>query len=158
MPYSRESKLTIEGRWVRIEDFKVVRAPVVIDQARARRAGITSEEVANSLQANVDGIQATEYREGDQAIPVMIQSVEEERAARSDFYNIRVYSAAKGADVALMQIANFSGEFALSRVARHNQERALTVEFKHEILKAPELLEGPAGQRVDGIAGSVQLP
>jgi multidrug efflux pump subunit AcrB len=126
----------IRNNW----ENKVVRAPVVIDQARARRAGITSEEVANSLQANVDGIQATEYREGDQAIPVMIQSVEEERAAGSDFYNIRVYSAAKGNDVALMQIADLSGEFALSRVARHNQERALTVEFKHEILKAPEML------------------
>jgi multidrug efflux pump subunit AcrB len=40
-----------------------------------------------------------------------------------------------------MQIAIIRGGFALSRVARRNQERALTVEFKHEVLKAPELLE-----------------
>ena len=129
--------IDIRNNW----ENKVLRAPVLIDQARARRAGISSQEVANSLQAHIDGIQATEYREGDQAIPVMLQSVEEERAAGSDFYNIRVYSAAQGTDVALMQIAIIRGGFALSRVARRNQERALTVEFKHEVLKAPELLE-----------------
>jgi multidrug efflux pump subunit AcrB len=129
--------IDIRNNW----ENKVVTAPVLIDQARARRAGISSQEVANSLQAHIDGIQATEYREGDQAIPVMLQSVEEERAAGSDFYNIRVHSAAQGTDVALMQIANIHGEFAFSRVARRNQERALTVEFKHEVLKAPELLE-----------------
>ena len=119
----------------------VIKAPVLIDQARARRAGISSQEVAHSLQAHIDGIEATEYREGDQAIPVMLQSVEEERAEGSDFYNIRVYAAAKGTDVPLIQIASIHGEWEFSRVSRRNQERALTVEFKHEVLKAPELLE-----------------
>ena len=41
----------------------------------------------------------------------------------------------------LIQIASIHGEWALSRIARRNQERAITVEFKHEVLKAPELLE-----------------
>ena len=129
--------IDIRNNW----ENKVLIAPVLIDQARARRAGISSQEVANSLQAHIDGIQATDYREGDQAIPVMLQSVEEERAAGSDFFNIRVHSAAQGTDVALMQIAVIRGGFAFNRVARRNQERALTVEFKHEVLKAPELLE-----------------
>jgi multidrug efflux pump subunit AcrB len=68
----------------------VIKASVMIDQARARRAGISSLEVANSLQAYIDGIKASEYREGDQAIPIVMQSVEEERAQGSDFFNIRV--------------------------------------------------------------------
>ena len=129
--------IDVRNNW----ENKVLRAPVLIDQARARRVGISSQEVAHSLQAHIDGIQATEYREGDRAIPVMLQSVEEERAAGSDFYNIRVYAAAKGTDVPLIQIASIHGEWALSRIARRNQERAITVEFKHEVLKAPELLE-----------------
>ena len=119
----------------------VIKAPVMIDQARARRAGISSLEVANSLQAYIDGIKASEYREGDQAIPIVLQSVEEERAQGSDFFNIRVHGAGKGTDVPLVQIADIQGEWDFSRVARRNQERALTVEFKHEVLKAPELLE-----------------
>ncbi|TDJ18824.1 MAG: efflux RND transporter permease subunit [Gammaproteobacteria bacterium] len=119
----------------------VIKAPVMIDQARARRAGISSLEVANSLQAYIDGIKASEYREGDQAIPIVIQSMEEERAQGSDFFNIRVHGAGKGTDVPLVQIADIKGEWDFSRIARRNQERALTVEFKHEVLKAPELLE-----------------
>ena len=119
----------------------VIKAPVMIDQARARRAGISSLEVANSLQAYIDGIKASEYREGDQAIPIVMQSMEEERAQGSDFFNIRVYGAGQGTDVPLVQIADIQGEWDFSRVARRNQERALTVEFKHEVLKAPELLE-----------------
>jgi multidrug efflux pump subunit AcrB len=119
----------------------VIKAPVLIDQARARRANISSEQVANSLQAFIDGIQASEYREGDQAIPIILQSVAEERSRGSDIYNMRVLGGGKGADVPLVQIGEYQGEWDFSRVARRNQERALTVEFKHEVLKAPELLE-----------------
>ena len=118
-----------------------MKAPVLIDQARARRAGISSLEVANSLQAYIDGITASEYREGDQAIPIVLQSLEEERAQGSDFYDIRVHGSGTGGDVPLAQIANVRGEWDFSRVARRNQERALTVEFKHEVLKAPGLLQ-----------------
>lgn len=119
----------------------ILKAPVLIDQARARRAGISSVEVANSLQASVDGIKASEYREGDQAIPIVLQAAAAERAQGSDFFNIRVYGAGKGRDVPLVQIADIRGEWDFSRVARYNQERAVTIEFKHERLKAPELLQ-----------------
>ena len=119
----------------------VLKAPVLIDQARARRAGVSSKSVAYSLQAYIDGIEASEYRGGDQAIPVILQSVEEERKQGSDFFNIRVHAPGRGTDVPLIQIADIRGEWEFSRVARRNQERALTVEFKHEVLKAPELLE-----------------
>ena len=118
----------------------VIKAPIVIDQARARRAGISSEEVANSLQAYVDGIKASEYREGDQAIPIVMQSVAEERAKGSDFFNIRVSGASKGGAAPLVQVADIRSEWDFSRIGRHNQERAVTVEFKHEVLKAPEML------------------
>ena len=128
--------IDIRNNW----ENPVIKARVVVDQAKARRVGISSQEIANSLQAHIDGIRATDYREGDQAIPVVLQSSAEERAAGSDFYDIRVYSPALERDVSLSQIAEFYGEWEYSRVARRNQERALTVEFKHEVLKAPELL------------------
>ncbi len=125
----------IRNNW----ENKVFKARVVIDQAQARRVGISSEEIANSLQANIDGIRATDYREGDQNIPVILQSREQERAMGSDFYDIRVYSPTMRGDVPLSQIANINGTWEYSRIARRNQERAVTVEFKHELLKAPQL-------------------
>ncbi len=75
----------------------------------------------------------------NQAIPIIMQSVAEERSTGSDIYNVRVLGA-QGVDVPLSQIGVLRGEWDFSRVARRNQQRALTVEFKHEVLKAPELL------------------
>jgi multidrug efflux pump subunit AcrB len=128
--------IDIRNNW----ENAVAKVRVVIDQAQARRVGISSEEIANSLQAHIDGIKATNYREGDQAIPVVLQSGARERAEGSDFYDIRVYSPTMNRDVPLSQIAAFSDSWEYSRVARRNQVRALTVEFKHETLKALDLL------------------
>jgi multidrug efflux pump subunit AcrB len=127
--------IDVRNNW----ENKVMKAEILVDQARARRAGVTSEAVANSLAAFVDGIQATDFREGDQAIPVLLRSAPEERAVGSDLFNIRVQSS-RGGDVSMSQIADSRGRWEYSRIARRNQERALTVELKHERLKAPELL------------------
>jgi multidrug efflux pump subunit AcrB len=131
--------IDVRNNW----ENKIVKSEVLVDQARARRAGVTSEAVANALAAFVDGIQATDFREGDQAIPVLLRSAPGERAVGSDLFHIRVQSS-KGGDLSLSQIADYRGRWEYSRIARRNQERTLTVELKHERLKAPELLAAVA--------------
>ncbi len=128
--------LDVRSDW----ENKVVKVRIVVDQARARRAGISSKEVATSLQGHMDGIKITEYREGDVAIPVLARSVAEEREVLGDLYNVEVGSPEAGVRVPLVQIADVRGEWDFSRIARRNQEKALTVEVKHETLKAEELL------------------
>lgn len=51
------------------EKAKSVR--VIIDQDRARVLGVTSQEVAQALQAHQQGITLTQYREGDQLIDIV---------------------------------------------------------------------------------------
>jgi multidrug efflux pump len=119
---------------------KVLKAHIVVDQARARRAGVTSKETALSLQSHMDGVKVTEYRELDVAIPVVSRSVKEERKVLSDLWNVMVRSPRDGTSVPLTQIADIRGQWDFSRIARRNQERCVTIEAKHEILKAPELL------------------
>jgi len=53
--------------------------------------------------------------------------------------NVSVYSKA-GASVPLTQIADLKLDWDYYRISRRNQEKCLTVESKHEFLKAPELL------------------
>jgi multidrug efflux pump subunit AcrB len=118
---------------------RVPKARIVVDQARARRAGITSREVAISLQSHMDGFKITEYREGDIAIPVVVRSVEEERRWAADLWNVIISSPQTGTRVPITQIADVRGQWEFSRIARRNQERCVTVEAKHEFLKAPEL-------------------
>jgi len=119
---------------------KTIRIDVVIDQARARRARVTSREVALSLNAFLDGAVLTDYREGDVAIPVVLQAVDNERQALGDLWNINVYSNARGVNVPLTQIAEFKGRWQFSRIARLDQERTVTISTRHQALKAPELV------------------
>jgi len=128
--------LDVRNDW----ENKVLKAKIVVDQARARRAGLTSKETALSLQTHMDGVEITEYRELDIAIPVISRSVEEERKALSDLWNVMIRSPATGTNVPITQIADIRGIWDFSRIARRNQERCVTVEFKHEYLKAPEML------------------
>ncbi len=51
------------------EKIKSVR--VEVDQDKARRLGVSSQEVAQVMQATLNGIALTQYREGDQLIDVV---------------------------------------------------------------------------------------
>jgi multidrug efflux pump subunit AcrB len=129
--------LDVRSNW----ENKVPVARIVVDQVRARRAGISSRDVALWLQTHMDGMEVTEYREGDIAIPVLARSIEEHRSALGDLWNVKVTSGRTGQVVPLTQIADIEIESDFYRISRRNQERCLTVELKHEILRAPELLE-----------------
>ena len=64
----------------------------------------------------------------------------EERDTLSDLWNVMIRSPQTGSNVPITQIADIRGHWDFSRISRRNQERCLTVEAKHEYLKAPELL------------------
>ena len=128
--------LNVRSDW----ENRVPRARINVDQVRARRADISSRDVALSLQSHMDGLAITEYREGDIEIPVLARSVEEHRTGLGDLWNVRVTSSQTGDLVPLTQVANIEMESDFYRIARRNQERCLTVELNHETLRAPELL------------------
>ncbi|MGI9333329.1 MAG: efflux RND transporter permease subunit [Gammaproteobacteria bacterium] len=117
----------------------VLKLRVNVDQERARRAGITSSEIAQTLSAHFDGQQVTSYREGDRVIPVVIRAQLDERTSLDRLRTIEVLSESRGLAVPLLQIADFSGEVETSRIRRHNQERALTVAGIHRSMTATEL-------------------
>ncbi|MCB2100089.1 MAG: efflux RND transporter permease subunit [Rhodobacterales bacterium] len=117
---------------------RVVKVTVQVDQGRARRAGVTSTEVAQSLNTYLDGMAVTDYREGDLVIPVVLRGLEAERGTLSGLADINVHTAA-GTTVPLPQIASFTGEFAHGRIKRRDLERTVTVQVKHQALKAAPL-------------------
>ncbi len=94
--------------------------------------------MALSLNAFLDGQSLTDYREGDLSIPVVLQAVDEERQALGDLWNINVYSSSRGISVPMIQIADIKGQWQFSRIARKDQERTITIETKHQYLKAPQ--------------------
>jgi multidrug efflux pump len=117
----------------------VFKIRVEVDQERARRAEVTSEEIARTLSAHFDGEVVTDYREGDKVIPVVIRANEGSRNELDRLRGVEVYSATRGLAVPLIQIADFYGDVEPSRIRRNNQQRAITVAGKHPDMTAVEL-------------------
>ena len=84
------------------EKAKSVR--VAIDQDRARVLGVTSQEVAQALQAHQQGITLTQYREGEQLIDIVWRADASERGRLDRLADLPVPTHA-GKWIPLAQVA-----------------------------------------------------
>jgi multidrug efflux pump subunit AcrB len=119
----------------------VLKVKVIVDQARARRAEVTSADIATSLNAFVSGGRVTDYREGDTVIPVVLRGDEDERTQLASLFGINVHSQVTGRNVPLSQIADITAVWEPYRINRRNLARTITVSAKHPHLKADQLFE-----------------
>lgn len=117
--------------------FKV---QVDVDQARARRAGLNSLEVAQSLEAFVFGKTLSDYWAGDIEVPIVARGNEEERTSLAKLNSLGIYSREGNDNVPLSQIADIYGVGEYSRIKRYNQVRSIAVSAKNEVLSAGQLL------------------
>ncbi|MBN2232864.1 MAG: efflux RND transporter permease subunit [Deltaproteobacteria bacterium] len=115
---------TITDNWGAWTKKMVVR----VDQARAHRAGITSRDVAISLQAGLSGIALSDFREGDELIPIVLRAA---AAERDDFDHLRahrIFSSRTGTSVPLSAIADLEPVWEPARIHRRNRVRTVTVQ------------------------------
>ncbi|MEM6456501.1 MAG: efflux RND transporter permease subunit, partial [Acidobacteriota bacterium] len=100
---------------------------VEVDDNRARRADLTRRDVALSLQTATSGLTLTQYREGNDLIPVVLRS----RAARADrvdqLTGLQVGNQLGGPRVALEQIADLGVDMRPAQVLRRDRKRTVTV-------------------------------
>ena len=101
---------------------------VEVDQPRARRAGVTSLDVAVSLQTALRGVEATRYRGGGEPVPVVLRSASARRGGGPDaLRGVDVYSPAAGRAVPLLQVADAGVVWEPSAIRRRNRLRTVTV-------------------------------
>jgi multidrug efflux pump len=98
-----------------------------IDEARARRVGVTNRDIANSLQTNLSGLDATDFREGDQLIPVTLRSSAAERDDLARLSSLLVFSPSQGSSVPLGQVADISLVWEPATILRRDRLRTVTV-------------------------------
>lgn len=82
---------------------KVVR--VDVDQAKARLLGISSQDLATTVNSIVSGITVTQYREGRELIDVVARAVPEERLSLNGIKDLNVAGAESTRPVPLAQVA-----------------------------------------------------
>ena len=109
--------------WGRRSKKLVVR----VSQARARRAGVTNEDVAFSLQTVLSGFSNSQYREDEKVIPITLRSVAADRQDVDKIESLLVYSGQTGRSVPLKQVADVEPVWQASKVLRRNGLRTVTV-------------------------------
>ncbi|MDH3380491.1 MAG: efflux RND transporter permease subunit, partial [Gammaproteobacteria bacterium] len=100
---------------------------VQIDQPRAQRAGLTSQDIAVSLQTVLSGIETTDYREDDEVIPVVLRSVAADRKDIGKLESHNIYVQATGRAVPLKQVADVHIAFEPSKIWRWGRLKTVTV-------------------------------
>lgn len=103
---------------------------VLIDQTAARRDGVTSADIADALNAQLDGIEVSSYRVGDLSIPVIARAKGD---ARVNIDRLRTMSVGRteGGPVPLLQVAELHGMPQYARIKRQDLERLVTVSAVH---------------------------
>ena len=144
---------------------RVGRVIVDVDQYQARLAKVSSQETAGSLQLLFSGVNVSEFREGDLSLPIVARSDKSGRHRLDQIATTDIYSAARGASVPLLQIADFDVVWELGEVSRRDMTRTVTISANHPRLSADELvtailpaleaLERPAGYSIE-VGGEVE--
>ncbi|MFZ5498529.1 MAG: efflux RND transporter permease subunit [Pseudomonadota bacterium] len=99
---------------------KVKSVRVVIDQDRARQLGVSSQEVAQALEAQQQGIVLTQYREGDQLIDIVWRADASERGRLDRLADLPVPTLS-GKWIPLAQVARLEPALEEGIIWRRNR-------------------------------------
>ncbi|MBL3526840.1 MAG: efflux RND transporter permease subunit [gamma proteobacterium endosymbiont of Lamellibrachia anaximandri] len=106
---------------------RIKKLAVKIDQSRALRSGVSSEDIAVSLQAGLSGMELTQFREDDEVIPVILRSSTADRQDIGKLEAFSVYSQATGEAVPLKQVADMDLLWDASKILRRDRMKTVSI-------------------------------
>ena len=106
---------------------RIKKLEIWINQARALRAGITSQDIAVSLQAGLSGMELTEYREGEDVIPVVLRSNASSLNDINKVESLSVFSQTTGLSVPFRQVADVNVVWDAAKIYRRDGLRTVSV-------------------------------
>jgi multidrug efflux pump subunit AcrB len=123
---------------------RIPRFQVTVDQLRARRAGVGSEDIARALQLRYGGQAASVIRDEGVTVPIVLRSAAQERSGEGSPADTLVYPQSGAAPLALSAVATVTNETEPSTIMRRNLVRALTVTGWNPTMTASEIVEALA--------------
>ncbi len=118
---------------------RIVKVMVKVDQHRARRAGVTSDDIATALQGFFSGANITEYREGDDIIPIVLRANDNERFNLDRLRTATVFSNSSGLAIPLFQVADFVPVNQYSKIQREDMFNTVSIEAANSAMTAQDL-------------------
>ncbi|MFT4850174.1 MAG: multidrug efflux pump subunit AcrB, partial [Sediminicola sp.] len=98
-----------------------------IDQNRAQTAGVSSQDIATSLQTVLDGFTTGEYREGDKSIPIVMRSDKSQQQTLESIETLNIFSQSSGKNVPLLQVASIKPVWQYAKILRLDINRTITI-------------------------------
>ena len=130
-----------------------------VHQEKAKRAGLSTEEIALSLQSQYSGLEVSEYRQEEDIIPIVIRAGAQTREELWKIDGVNVFSSASKQRVPLLQVAEPKLTWQPSNVRRRNGQRTMTV--KADIrsgLYGIEILQQSIRPKIEGLLASKAWP
>lgn len=135
----------------------ILQVDVQVDQVKAQAAGVSSADIAKSLELMLAGSPVTQFREGDTVLPVVLRGDGQLRQSVERLAVLPVMKADGSGSVPLGQVAALQLAPQPSVIQRYNQERAVTVQAKHPQLTAQGLADRVEPLLAEIRAGGVQV-
>ncbi|NNF03650.1 MAG: efflux RND transporter permease subunit [Rhodothermales bacterium] len=98
---------------------------VNIDRERAARFGLSTFDVASTVRAAINGIEAGEYRDGEDEYDIIVRLQESDRASLESLRNLNIVD--EGTQVPLVSVADLSQDAGLGSITRLDLQRVATV-------------------------------
>ncbi len=124
----QDSIRTIPGAYDISDDFPPGKQEIriIVDEEKAALYGFTIQTVAMNVRSAFDGITATEYRDGDEEVDVVIKYSQENRAHLNDILFLKLNSPS-GEIVALRNMVHFEIKPGPTEIHRFDRQRTILV-------------------------------
>ena len=100
---------------------------IVVDQDRVRQAGLSSEQLANTLNRVISGSTVTQVRDSIYLLDVVVRAQVDERSSIEALTNLQI-TTPTGAAVPLRELATFQYELDEGYVWRRGRLPTITVQ------------------------------
>ncbi len=108
-------------------ESRIPRYEVRVDQVKARRANVSSDDIAQALQLRYSGVDISVIRDSGVNVPIVIRGSDGERITARDPGTTLIYPQAGGVPVPLLAIADIKLSSEPSAIQRRNLSRAITI-------------------------------
>lgn len=99
-----------------------------LDEASARRSGISKHDLDSTLLRNFNGEQIGIYRDGSHLLPILMRSPEEERLNADRMAELQIWSSEQDRYIPIQQVvSSFEVESENSLIVRRNFKRVVSV-------------------------------
>ena len=98
---------------------------VNVDRVRAARFGLSTQQVAQTVRAAINGIEASTYRDGSDEYDITVRLRERDRETLESLQSLTILD--EGQQIPLVALADIEVASGLGNITRLDQERVVTV-------------------------------